>query len=108
MDNPFQIINERLSNIETHLNALLQEKEAPKQVQEDEIGGVELAERVTKLKKSTIYYLTHKRQIPYFKKGRKLYFSRNDLEDWIKEDGVKTEKEIVRGIDNLFPRQKMR
>ena len=36
-----------------------------------------------KFKPSWIYQLTHKRRLPYYQKGRKLYFSRNELAEWL-------------------------
>lgn len=35
--------------------------------------------------KSTLYQLTSKRQIPFFKKGKKLFFYQDELDSWVKE-----------------------
>lgn len=53
-----------------------------------EIGGIELAEKVTGLKKSTVYVMVHKNTIPFIKQGGKLYFKRSELISWI-ESGRK-------------------
>lgn len=41
-----------------------------------------------------LYRLTSGRQIPHFKKNRKLYFKKSDLEAWMCDNRVQTEKEI--------------
>lgn len=35
-----------------------------------------------KMKKATLYQKTHKREIPFVKKGKPLFFSRQDLIQW--------------------------
>lgn len=41
-----------------------------------------------------IYRLTRKKQIPHFKKSRKLYFKKSELEDWMLENKVASNAEI--------------
>ena len=48
----------------------------------------------TGLSKGHLYRLTSTRQIPYFKKNRKLYFKKSDLEEWMLERRVPTADEI--------------
>lgn len=43
---------------------------------------------------SHIYNLTSRKIIPHYKKNRKLYFKKAELEDWLLERQVKTDKEI--------------
>ena len=43
---------------------------------------------------SHLYNLTSKKGIPHYKKNRKLYFKKTELEDWLLERQVKTDKEI--------------
>jgi excisionase family DNA binding protein len=56
--------------------------------------SVEEAAVFLKLKEETIYSLKFKGKIPYHKKGKRLYFSREELTTWIKEGRGKTQKEI--------------
>lgn len=44
--------------------------------------------------KATVYVLTHKREIPHFKRGKRVFFYEEDLEKWLKEKRQKTVKEI--------------
>lgn len=48
----------------------------------------------TGLSKAHIYRLTSEKQIPHFKKAKKLYFKKSELENWMLENRVKTNKEI--------------
>ena len=41
-----------------------------------------------------LYRLTSQKQIPHFKKNRKLYFRKSDIEDWMTEKRVLTDSEI--------------
>lgn len=41
-----------------------------------------------------LYRLTSGKQIPHFKKNRKLYFKKNELEDWMLEQKILTDAEI--------------
>ena len=41
-----------------------------------------------------LYRLTSGKQIPHFKKNRKLYFKKAELEDWMLEQKILTEEEI--------------
>lgn len=50
----------------------------------------------TGLSTGHLYRLTSGRLIPHFKKSRKLYFKKSDLEAWMCEDRVQTVKEIDR------------
>jgi len=52
----------------------------------DEIGGVDLAMKVTGLARRSIYKATHFRTIPHRRVGGRLYFRRSELEKWL-DDG---------------------
>ena len=82
MNNPFETINARLSNLEAlTLEALsclrTTATAAP------EVGGIELAQEITRLSKPRIYALVSKRGLPVAKRGKKLYFNRADLLAWV-------------------------
>ena len=61
----------------------------------DDIGGIEVAMEVTGLSKATIYSRCSLRTLPHRKKGKKLYFSRKELEEWIESGRRKTRTEIT-------------
>ena len=48
-----------------------------------------------KLKKSYIYNLVYKNKIPFYKpNGKKLYFNKLELSDWISQSRIKTQDEF--------------
>ncbi|MBA2610812.1 MAG: helix-turn-helix domain-containing protein [Bacteroidetes bacterium] len=59
-----------------------------------DILNIKEAAAFLKLKITTLYEKTSQKIIPHFKKGNKLYFNRNELEEWIKTGKVKTKQEI--------------
>lgn len=83
MNNPFEVIDRRLSNIEVLLETLL--KHLPNNAFSNlpEIGGIELAQEITRLSKARLYALVSARQIPHAKRGNRLYFNRTELHVWI-------------------------
>lgn len=48
----------------------------------------------TGMSKGHLYRLTSGRQIPFFRKNRKLYFRKSDLEQWMTETPCASLKEI--------------
>lgn len=49
----------------------------------------------TGLSKGHLYRLTSQRHIPFFRKNRKLYFKKSDLEIWMTETPCASLKEIA-------------
>jgi hypothetical protein len=83
MHNPFEIIDRRLSDIETLLTAVLKHLRDSNIDRKAELGGIELAQEITRLSKARLYALVSARQIPHAKRGNKLYFTREELQAWI-------------------------
>jgi len=73
---------------------------------EDEIGGIELAIELTGLAKPTIYGLVSERKIPHSKRGKKLYFSRKELLEWLTTGKRKTQDEIADEAANFDLKRK--
>lgn len=48
----------------------------------------------TGFSKGHLYRLTSERQIPHYKKNRKLYFKKTELEAWLLEEKVLTNAEL--------------
>lgn len=48
----------------------------------------------TGFSKGHLYRLTSERQIPHYKKNRKLYFRKSELEAWLLEEKVLTNAEL--------------
>ena len=61
---------------------------------EDELLTVKEASMVIKLAVPTIYGLVHKNEIPYSKRGKRLYFRKSELLEWI-NSGKRTSKQAL-------------
>ncbi len=46
--------------------------------------------RYLKMKISTLYQLTHKREIPFNKKGKMMYFKKDEIDKWVAEGRQQT------------------
>jgi excisionase family DNA binding protein len=64
-----------------------------KEIQKEILNVTETADFLY-LAKQTIYGLTSKGEIPYFKRGNKLYFKRSLFVEWINAGRRKTNSEI--------------
>lgn len=58
--------------------------------------NLEEAVMFTGLSKGHLYRLTSEKQIPCYKKCRKLYFKKSELEDWLLERPIMTRAEVER------------
>jgi len=69
--------------------------------------NIEQASKYLTLSKNTIYGLVQRMQIPYSKKGKRLYFSKRELIDWVKSGRKLTHDEILNsGINYFIPKAK--
>ncbi|WP_369810998.1 helix-turn-helix domain-containing protein [Hymenobacter aranciens] len=80
MHNPFEVLHNRLDKLEALLVERLPTTVTPTT---PEIGGLALAQEITRLSKARIYALVSARAIPHSKRGNKLYFSRTELLSWV-------------------------
>jgi excisionase family DNA binding protein len=60
------------------------------------------------LAKASVYNLVCQSKIPCMKKGKKLYFSRQELMDWLREGKKKTISEMQEEADNFLTSKKKR
>lgn len=90
MDNPFETINARLSNLEALTLETLKCLRTTSATPAPAVGGIELAQEITRLSKPRIYALVSARGIPHSKRGNKLYFNRTELLAWV-ERGRRSE-----------------
>lgn len=58
---------------------------------EDALIGVEEAGRLLKLSRATIYEKTSQRQLPFYKKGKKIVFKKSELMAWLESGKVTVE-----------------
>jgi excisionase family DNA binding protein len=110
MENPFEIIIQRLDAIER----LLYEIKTGKQVEimpvtyANELMNVQQVAEYLTLSVQTIYGLVHKMEIPNAKRGKRLYFKRSEIDDWISQSRRKTIAEIHQEADEYLSRSRKR
>jgi excisionase family DNA binding protein len=60
----------------------------------EDILDINAASQFLKVSKSTLYKLSSNMEIPRFKKGKRLYFKKTELVNWISEGKLKTTKDF--------------
>lgn len=86
--------------IENALRRVLAEKarfteQSKTQNDQKELLSIDEVSELLNLAKPTIYGLTSRRELPFFKTGKKLYFKRSELLSWIEKGKHKTIEETV-------------
>jgi excisionase family DNA binding protein len=95
MTNPFQTIDDRLSNIENLLLTIKHTNPPQQQNEVDELLTIQEAAKFLNLSVPTIYGFTQRAEIPVCKRSKRLYFSKLELTDWIKQGRKKTISETA-------------
>lgn len=109
MNNPFEIIIERLSNIEVLLFNL---KDTPKnrnnQLKDEDLLNIKEAADLLFLEVPTLCGLVSRSEIPCMKKGKRLYFSKYELLPWVRTERKMTSLDIQAEADEFlsFPKRK--
>lgn len=94
-----EVILEKLKNIE---NMLLQNAMYKK-----DILSVTEASAFLNLSPSFLYKLTCTNSLPFYKpNGKKIYFQKKDLENWVLQNRCMSNEEIDDKIDNMLSSQK--
>ena len=107
MENPFEIIDERLSRIESLLEktfAKINEFDSNSSVRK--IMNVEQVSNYLGVSKAYIYKLTGSNNIPHSKRGNRLYFEQKTINNWVLENKVLTQKEIERQADDYLSKNR--
>lgn len=61
---------------------------------EDAYLSIEEVTKIIHLSKATIYGLTHQNKIPFLKKGKRLYFLKSEILQWIQTGKQESKSEI--------------
>jgi excisionase family DNA binding protein len=75
------------------IELLITNTQSGKEADEDILMTIQQAGKYISLTVPTIYGLVSRAQIPCSKKGKRLYFSKQELTDWIKSGRKKTNAE---------------
>jgi excisionase family DNA binding protein len=91
MNNPFEVIEARLNNIETLLLDLKHlPKEQGEQPETDELLTVQDTAKFLSLSVPTVYSLISKGELPVMKRSKRCYFSKVELINYLKQGRKKT------------------
>lgn len=108
MENPFEIINERLERIEKlvkNIYANIGTKET--NCSTTKFMDIEQLSNYLGLSKSHIYKLTSNHTIPHSKRGKRLYFDKETINSWVLENKIWTQEDIEKQVaDYLIKNRK--
>lgn len=90
----------------SELRGLITKQQQPQQQEQDQLLTIQQAATLLTLSVPTIYGLVNRSAIPYSKPGKRLYFSKQELTDWIKSGRKKTTAEIEAEATNYVNRKK--
>lgn len=95
---------DKLENIER----MLLDRSNETKPEADELLTVQDTAKFLTLSIPTVYGLVSRSEIPSMKKGKRLYFSKTELTDWIKASRKKTVSELAVEADTFLSNQKKR
>lgn len=72
---------------------------------EDKFINAAAAAKLLGIGKNTIYHLTMRKTIPFYKTGKRLYFSANELTNYIKSNRTETALERAAGAKEYIKTQ---
>lgn len=91
MENPFELILEKLDKIEKAIAKL--NTTVPIVVANHPMDIKELSAYL-KMSKSAIYKMTSSNDIPHYKNSKRLYFKKSEIDEWIFSNRIKTNDDI--------------
>ena len=94
MNNPFEVIEARLSSIENLILDLKQPQEVEPTEPPEQLLTVQEAAQFLNLTVPTIYSKVSKGELPVMKRSKRLYFSSTELMEYLKEGRKKSNAEI--------------
>ena len=106
MTNPFEVIEERLSNIESLILDLKKQPQQAEPIQPPEkLLTIQEAAKFLNLTVPTIYSKVSKGELPVMKRSKRLYFSSIELMEYLKDGRIKTNSEIKIEADNYLKKR---
>lgn len=95
-----------LSNEIGEIKRLLLEQTIQPQADPDKLLTIQQAAELLTLSVPTLYGYVHRAEIPVCKRGKRLFFSRQELLSWVKEGRRKTTAEISAEADEYMSGRK--
>jgi len=88
------------------MKRLLMEKQEQPSTYPDELFTIQKASEYLSLSVPTIYGKVSRNEIPFMKRGKRLYFSRTELMDYLKGGRKKSQEEIIEEVDSFLSNKK--
>jgi excisionase family DNA binding protein len=106
MENPFETIDQRLKRIEQKLETLLSKLDSVDGNENlPKLMTIEQLSEYCHYSKPTIYGYVHQRKIPHCKVGNRLFFEKQQINDWILSKKVLTVDDIEKKADEYLARK---
>lgn len=108
MNNPFEAISNRLDSIETLLYSIKDKRpEHPDTIAApDDLLTIEQAAAFLHLSKPTIYSKCSRNELPYMKRGKRLYFLKDQLLAYVKAGHHATAHELTENANQYLVKRK--
>jgi excisionase family DNA binding protein len=87
-----EVVRQLFEKVE-HLEEMIL-KLQPEQQDKVELLSIEEAAEYLNVTVAALYSMTSRRLVPFNKPGKRLYFLKNDLDQWVKSAKVKTQDEL--------------
>jgi excisionase family DNA binding protein len=94
-----QVVHELIAKID---DIMLLLQSAKPDVKQGDLLTIQEAASFLNLSKHTLYNKVNKSELPYMKKGKRLYFSRTELVDYIKSGKISSIQEIQEQTNNFL------
>lgn len=108
MNNPFEVIEARLSSIENLILDLKQPTKVEPTEQPEQLLTVQEAAQFLTLTVPTIYSKVSKGELPVMKRSKRLYFSSTELMEYLREGRKKSNAEIAQEAEAYLSNHKKR
>jgi len=107
MENPFEIINQRLERIEKlleNINVFISRDE--NKVILPKVMNIKQLSDYLGVSLSYIYKLTSTHNIPHSKRGKRLYFDREIINTWVLENKIWTQDDIENQVSDYLSKNR--
>ena len=90
------------------LSRVINQNSLERSDQVKELLNIEEACELLSIKKPTLYQKVSRREIPFLKRSKRLYFKREDLIEYLEKGRVKSISEITEEAENLLKKKGVR
>ncbi|WP_348811088.1 helix-turn-helix domain-containing protein [Flavobacterium maritimum] len=74
---------------------------------EDAFLSIDETAKIINLSKATIYGLTHQKEIPFHKRGKRLYFLKSEILQWIKSGKRESKSELEKRAEEYLSKNRL-